>query len=154
MIRSPSIKRLPDNCRDNVPQIFVALQSVGNLFIAGLRIIAALQEGLHFLSSYERFFYRMTPEQITHLVRQTLFTALEIASPFLLLALVIGFVIALLQAVTHMQEMTLSFIPKMVILAAALAIFFPWMLKILTKFTNNLLICQWEKVTAFTFYVQ
>ena len=54
MIRRPSIKRLPDNCRDNVPQIFVALQSVGNLFIAGLRIIAALQEGLHFLSFLQK----------------------------------------------------------------------------------------------------
>jgi flagellar biosynthesis protein FliQ len=91
----------------------------------------------------------MTSEQIAHIVRQTLFTALEIATPFLLLALIIGIIVSLIQSMTHMQEMTLSFVPKMVALAAALAIFFPWMLKILTKFTNNLLVYQWEKVTSF-----
>lgn len=90
----------------------------------------------------------MTPEQITHIVRQMLFTALEVATPFLLIALVIGVVISLIQSMTQMQEMTLSFVPKMIAMAAAVAIFFPWMLKILTKFTNNLLVCQWEKVTA------
>ena len=90
----------------------------------------------------------MTAEQITQIVRQTLFTALEISAPFLLLALCIGILISLFQSLTHMQEMTLSFVPKMVVVAAALAIFFPWMLKILTKFTNNLLVHQWEKVTS------
>lgn len=96
----------------------------------------------------------MTPEQITHVVRHTLFTALELAAPFLILALLIGVVISLLQSLLHMQEMTLSFVPKMLIISASLAIFFPWMLKILTKFTHNLLICQWEKVTSFIHYVQ
>jgi flagellar biosynthetic protein FliQ len=91
----------------------------------------------------------MTAEQITQIVRQTLFTALEISAPFLLLALIVGILISLVQSVAHMQEMTLSFVPKMVVVAASLAIFFPWMLKILTKFTNNLLIYQWEKVTSY-----
>ena len=96
----------------------------------------------------------MTPEQITHVVRQTLLTALELSTPFLSIALIVGILISLIQSMTHMQEMTLSFVPKMVIVAAALAIFFPWMLKILTKFTNNLLVYQWEKVTSYTHYVQ
>lgn len=96
----------------------------------------------------------MTPEQITHIVRQTLFISLEIASPFLLLALIIGLVISFLQSITQIQEMTLSFVPKMIVVAAALGFFFPWMLKILTKFTNNLLIYQWEKVTSFMHYAQ
>jgi len=91
----------------------------------------------------------MTAEQITQIVRQTLFTALEISAPFLLLALIIGILVSIVQALTHMQEMTLSFVPKMVIVAASLAIFFPWMLKILTKFTDNLWISQWEKITSF-----
>lgn len=95
----------------------------------------------------------MTPEQITHLVRQTLYTALEIAAPFLLLALIVGIAISLIQSLTQIQEMTLSFVPKMITLAIALAIFFPWMLKILTKFTNNLLIHQWDKVTSLMHYV-
>lgn len=65
----------------------------------------------------------MTSEQITHIVRHTLFISLEIAAPFLLLALIIGIIISLLQSVTHMQEMTLSFVPKMIVVAAALAVF-------------------------------
>ena len=96
----------------------------------------------------------MTPEQITHVVRHTLLTALEIAAPFLLLALVVGILIALIQSMTQMQEMTLTFVPKMIVVAAALAVLFPWILKILTKFTNNLLVHQWEKVTSCVHYVQ
>ncbi|MCH9609902.1 MAG: Flagellar biosynthetic protein FliQ [Chlamydiales bacterium] len=95
----------------------------------------------------------MTPEQITQLVRQTLYIALEIAAPFLLLALVVGLVISILQAVTHVQEITLSFVPKMLVVGLSIAIFFPWMLKMLTKFTNNLLIHQWDKVTHYVHYV-
>jgi flagellar biosynthesis protein FliQ len=96
----------------------------------------------------------MTSEQITQIVRQTLFISLEIAAPFLLLALIIGVIISLVQSVTQMQEMTLAFVPKMIVVAATLGFFFPWMLKMLTKFTNNLLIYQWEKVTSFMHYVQ
>jgi flagellar biosynthesis protein FliQ len=96
----------------------------------------------------------MNSDQITYIIRQTLLTALEIASPFLLIALIVGLIISIIQSLTHLQEMTLSFVPKMIVLTAALAIFFPWMLKILTKFTNNLLIFQWEKVTSFIHYVQ
>ncbi|MCH9627982.1 MAG: Flagellar biosynthetic protein FliQ [Chlamydiales bacterium] len=96
----------------------------------------------------------MTPEQIAHVMRQTLYTALEIAAPFLLLALIVGLTVSLIQSLTQLQEMTLAFVPKMLALAVALAIFFPWMLKILTKFTNTLLIHQWDKVTSLVHYVQ
>jgi flagellar biosynthetic protein FliQ len=91
-------------------------------------------------------YFFMTAEQITQLIRQTLFTALEIAVPFLIIAFLIGTLFSFIQALTHVQEMTLAFVPKMIGVAVALAIFFPWMLKILTKFTNNLLIYQWEKI--------
>lgn len=90
----------------------------------------------------------MTPDAITHLVRQMLYVALELALPFLLIALVIGVVISLIQTLTHVQEMTLSFVPKMLAIACALAVLSPWMLKILTKFMHDLLIYQWEKVTT------
>lgn len=93
----------------------------------------------------------MTPEQITYLMRQTLYIAMEIGAPFLLLAMVVGLIISIIQSFTHIQEMTLSFVPKMFVVAIALAVFFPWMLKILTKFTNNLLVYQWEKVTALVY---
>ena len=95
----------------------------------------------------------MNPEQITQVIRQTLYTALEVASPFLLLALILGLVISALQSVTHLQEMTLSFVPKMLVVGLTVAIFFPWMLKIMTKFVNNLWVHQWEKVTDLLTYV-
>lgn len=95
----------------------------------------------------------MSPEQITQIIRQTLYIALELAAPFLILALVIGLTISIFQAITHIQEITLSFVPKMLLVAVALGIFFPWMLKIMTKFTNNLLVHQWDRVTHFVDYV-
>jgi flagellar biosynthesis protein FliQ len=96
----------------------------------------------------------MNPEQITYIIRHTLYTALEIAAPFLLLALIVGLAISLIQSLTQMQEMTLSFVPKMIALALAIALLFPWVLKILTKFTNNILVHQWDKVTSVVNYVQ
>ena len=95
----------------------------------------------------------MTPEQITQIIRETLYTALEIAAPFLLLAMIVGLVISILQSVTQIQEMTLAFVPKMLLLGLSLAIFFPWMLKMMTKFTNNVLVYQWEKVISLIDYV-
>ena len=91
----------------------------------------------------------MSPEQITQLIRETLYVALEISAPFLILALVVGILVSLLQTVTHIQEMTLSFVPKMLSLVLALAILFPWILKIMVKFTNNILVFQWGKVVAY-----
>lgn len=67
----------------------------------------------------------MTPEQITQIVRQTLYIALEVAAPFLILALVVGLLVSIFQSVTHIQEMTLAFVPKMLIVGLSIAIFFP-----------------------------
>jgi len=94
----------------------------------------------------------MTPEQLTALMRETLYTAFEIAAPFLLLVLIVGLLISFLQTVTHLQEMTLSFVPKMLILTVALAIFFPWILKMMTKFTHSVWIDHWEKVVTSLHY--
>lgn len=88
----------------------------------------------------------MTPEHITSLIRETFLVAIEIATPFLLLVLVIGLLISILQSFAKVQEITLSFVPKMLVLAAALTIFFPWILKIMTKFTHSILITHWDKV--------
>lgn len=86
----------------------------------------------------------MTPEKITDILRHTLFVALEMSTPFLLLSLCVGILVSLFQSVTKIHEMTLSFVPKMVIVAIALTLFFPWMMKILIKFTNALLVDEWR----------
>lgn len=88
----------------------------------------------------------MSPEEIAAIMRHTLLTTLELAAPFLLLALVVGFLISLLQAVTNIQEVTLSFIPKILVVGVALVFLFPWIMKILTKFTHTLLITHWDKI--------
>lgn len=78
-------------------------------------------------------------------MRQTLLIAIELASPFLLLALVIGLGVSLFQSMTQIQEMTLSFVPKIIGVAVAVALLFPWILKMMTKFTNDLLLGQWSQ---------
>ena len=95
----------------------------------------------------------MNPQQITEIVRQTLYLTIEIASPFLILALIVGLAVSVVQSITHIQEMTLTFVPKMLTIALSLVFFFPWVLKMLTKFTNHLWVHQWEKVTDFMHYV-
>jgi flagellar biosynthetic protein FliQ len=90
----------------------------------------------------------MSPEQITEIMRHTLFFTIEIAAPFLLVILVVGFLISALQHVMHIQEMTLTFVPKMLILSISLAIFFPWIMKMMIKFTHEILINQWDRVVT------
>ncbi|MEM9101493.1 MAG: flagellar biosynthesis protein FliQ [Pseudomonadota bacterium] len=65
-------------------------------------------------------------------------TALIIASPLLGTTLVIGLLISIFQVVTQIQEMTLTFVPKIVASVGALAIFGPWMLSTLVEYTKQL----------------
>mgnify|MGYP001201378609 FL=1 len=65
-------------------------------------------------------------------------TVLLVSAPILGGALLVGLLISILQATTQIQEMTLVFIPKIVIVLVITVIFGPWMLNILTDFTQNL----------------
>jgi flagellar biosynthetic protein FliQ len=69
--------------------------------------------------------------------REAIFTALIVAAPMLVLGLVTGLVVSIFQAVTSIQEQTLTFIPKIVISAVAILIFGPFMLAMLTSFTAH-----------------
>ena len=80
----------------------------------------------------------MTAEMIIALARNAMETTLLISAPLLLSGLVIGLLVSIFQAVTQIQEMTLTFIPKIVAVFLALLIFFPWMLEIMTSFTTNM----------------
>ncbi len=80
----------------------------------------------------------MTAEMIIALARNAMETTLLISAPLLLSGLVIGLMVSIFQAVTQIQEMTLTFIPKIVAVFLALLIFFPWMLEIMTAFTTNM----------------
>ncbi|MDM3870980.1 flagellar biosynthesis protein FliQ [Porticoccus sp. W117] len=80
----------------------------------------------------------MTPESVMDLARNALYLTVMISAPLLLSALGIGLLIGILQAATQIQEMTLSFIPKLIALAVALAVAGPWMLEVWVSFTENL----------------
>lgn len=80
----------------------------------------------------------MTPEFITGFFFDAIKTAISLAAPMLLAGLGIGLLVSLFQAVTSINEMTLTFIPKMLAVAVALIFFFPWMMQTMVVFTQNL----------------
>ena len=82
----------------------------------------------------------MTPDTIMMIGSRALEIALALAAPLLLAALVTGVVIGAFQAATSINEMTLSFIPKLVAIALTLAIAGPWMLKTLVGYTRELIV--------------
>jgi flagellar biosynthesis protein FliQ len=63
---------------------------------------------------------------------------LMLAAPLLLVALVVGLLVGIFQAATQINEMTLSFIPKLIAMAATMAIAGPWMLKLVVNYTREL----------------
>jgi flagellar biosynthetic protein FliQ len=81
----------------------------------------------------------MTPEMVLDVGRDSLWVIALLAAPLLLSALGIGLLVGMIQAATQIQEMTLTFIPKLIVLALALLIAGPWMLGVLTDFTINLI---------------
>lgn len=81
----------------------------------------------------------MTPEMVLDIGRDSLWVIALLAAPLLLSALGIGLLVGMIQAATQIQEMTLTFIPKLIVLALALLIAGPWMLGVLTDFTINLI---------------
>ena len=80
----------------------------------------------------------MTPEYIVKLGQDTLLLVLYVAGPILIVALVVGLLVSVFQAVTQIHEMTLTFIPKILAVAAVLAFLLPWTLRQLIDFTVNL----------------
>ena len=80
----------------------------------------------------------MTPESIVGLVQQALEVTLLVSAPLLLAALITGLVVSVFQAATQINEMTLSFIPKLLAIFAALVLAGPWMLNVIVDFTRRL----------------
>jgi flagellar biosynthetic protein FliQ len=81
----------------------------------------------------------MTPEVVMTLGQRALEMALMLAAPMLLAALVIGLLVGVFQAATQINEMTLSFIPKLLGMATVLVVAGPWMLKELIGYTRVLI---------------
>ena len=81
----------------------------------------------------------MSIEFVTTFGREALLTVLIVASPLLGFALLTGVIISVFQAVTQIQEMTLTFVPKIVAVLLAAIIFGPWIIRIMINFTQTLL---------------
>lgn len=80
----------------------------------------------------------MSPDTILDLTRQAMVVILMLSMPILLTALAVGLLIGMFQAATQINEMTLSFIPKLFAVVLAILLAGPWMLHLLVDFTNNL----------------
>ena len=81
----------------------------------------------------------MTLDQATELVRHMLVLTLLVAAPVLAAGLVVGLVISLLQAVTQIQEQTVALIPKLIAMAACVALLLPWMGQHVIEFARQVL---------------
>jgi len=80
----------------------------------------------------------MTPENVMDLAHRALLVTSLVAAPLLLVALIVGLLIGMLQAATQINEATLSFIPKLLMLVLTLFVAGPWMLRLLIDFTRDL----------------
>jgi len=81
----------------------------------------------------------MTPETVMTIGQHALEMTMLLAAPLLLVALAVGLLVGIFQAATQINEMTLSFIPKLVGMSAALLVAGPWMLKQLVAYTIALI---------------
>ncbi len=80
----------------------------------------------------------MGPETVLTVGRDAIWLAVMLAAPLLISALAVGLLIGVFQAATQIQEMTLSFIPKLLALVTALLLAGPWMLQVVVTFSQRL----------------
>ncbi len=80
----------------------------------------------------------MTPELVTQLARRSFEVSLMLAAPLLVFSLVVGLLISIFQTVTSINEVTLTFVPKIVAVMVAIIIFFPWMMTYMADFTREI----------------
>lgn len=81
----------------------------------------------------------MTEEFAIELIRSTLLIVLTIAVPMLIAGMIVGLIISLFQSVTSIQDQTLTFVPKIIIIVVVAVILTPWMIQLLMAFTHEML---------------
>jgi len=81
----------------------------------------------------------VTPETVTTIGQQALSVTILISAPLLLSALAGGRLVGMFQAATQINEMTMSFIPKLLVMVAALVVAGPWMLDVIVSYTRQLM---------------
>ena len=81
----------------------------------------------------------MTPEFVVTFAKESIIMTLLLSAPMLALGLIVGLLISIFQAVTSIQEMTLSFLPKIVAVLLGFLFFMPWMLEKITTYTTHII---------------
>ncbi|MBC8003317.1 MAG: flagellar biosynthesis protein FliQ [Opitutaceae bacterium] len=81
----------------------------------------------------------MNPEFATELIKTMIFQAIALATPILITAMVVGLGISLFQAVTSIQEQTLTFVPKALAVVLMIVLLLPWMLRSIIEFTTAMI---------------
>lgn len=82
----------------------------------------------------------MYQDFVLGLAKEAVYATLLVSAPILLGSLLVGLVISILQATTQIQEQTLTFVPKIIVVLVVVIVFGPWMLNILVTFAKNLLV--------------
>lgn len=80
----------------------------------------------------------MSPADVLEIVREGILVTLKLGAPVMIVGLVVGLAISLFQALTQIQEMTLAFVPKIIVIFLSLLVLGPFMLNTLTLFTQDM----------------
>lgn len=80
----------------------------------------------------------MTVDMIIGLAAESIKVTLLLSAPMLIVGLVVGLIVSIFQAVTQIQEMTLTFVPKIVAVMLALVVALPWMINVIVTYTQKL----------------
>lgn len=81
----------------------------------------------------------MTATEVIEVIRESVWVMIKVAGPLMMLALVLGLIISIFQALTQIQEATLAFVPKMLAVFIGLIVMFPFMLNTLIIFTQDIM---------------
>lgn len=82
----------------------------------------------------------MSPDTVVFLAREAMFTILLVSAPILGISLLIGLLVSFFQAVTHLQEQTLTFVPKIVGVLVVIVLFGSWMINVMLSYMSGLFI--------------
>lgn len=80
----------------------------------------------------------MTADQVMEIMKEAMLVAFEIAGPMLIISIVVGLLIAIFQAATQIHEQTLTFVPKLLVIALVLLALGSWMFKVMNEFVIGL----------------
>ena len=80
----------------------------------------------------------MSQEFVIYVFREALYTALLVSAPLLVVSLAVGLLISIFQAATSIQDITLTFVPKLIVIAIVAVLTLPWMIDVIVAFTTGL----------------